>query len=128
MNTLLVDTILTFPVGAYVGSYIITVVSRAKNRERIRGGYSHCLACRHRLTIWDIFPILSYLQYKGRCIYCRARIGISVLVWEISIGLLYSVVTYYLYEYVGDFTLAIAVSTALLFHLVMRVDSKKGGL
>ncbi len=36
---------------------------------------SQCLACGHRLSWYDLVPLVSWLGLKGRCRYCNGRIG-----------------------------------------------------
>jgi leader peptidase (prepilin peptidase)/N-methyltransferase len=36
---------------------------------------SHCPACKHRLSVFDNIPLLSWLALRGRCRYCGVRIS-----------------------------------------------------
>lgn len=46
---------------------------------------SHCDACKHKLTIFDLIPILSFISLKGKCRYCEKSIGIRQLLVEIAL-------------------------------------------
>lgn len=116
----------SFLLGAYVGSYIITIISRVKIRGPVRGGYSHCLSCGNRLKVKHVVPIFSYLYFRGKCPYCKVKIGISSLLWEVGLGLLFGVVSYYLYPELGALVLLLGFMVATILHLVMGVDAKWG--
>lgn len=36
---------------------------------------SRCLSCGHRLAWYDLLPLVSWLQLRGKCRYCHAPIG-----------------------------------------------------
>ncbi|MBO9665052.1 A24 family peptidase [Dokdonella sp.] len=36
---------------------------------------SHCPQCKHRLSVFDNIPLLSWLALRGRCRYCKASIS-----------------------------------------------------
>lgn len=36
---------------------------------------SQCLSCHHRLAWYDLLPLVSWLSTKGKCRYCRKKIG-----------------------------------------------------
>ena len=36
---------------------------------------SHCPACKHRLSVFDNIPLVSWLALRGRCRYCGVRIS-----------------------------------------------------
>jgi len=44
-----INFVWSFLAGAFIGSYVITIISRSRNKEKIRGGYSHCMYCGNRL-------------------------------------------------------------------------------
>ena len=46
---------------------------------------SHCDACKHKLTIIDLIPIISFISLKGKCRYCKKSIGIRQLLVEITL-------------------------------------------
>jgi len=75
--------------GSLVGSYAITVQTRVKAHEKIRGVPSHCMHCGKVLTLRgnDLWPIFTYLIRRGNCKYCGINIGSSTLVYEVSGGL-----------------------------------------
>jgi len=57
---------------------------------------SHCPACGHRLTPWELVPVLSFLWLRGKCRSCGAPIPPRTLAVELltaaSFGLLWFVI------------------------------------
>ncbi|MER3403013.1 MAG: hypothetical protein C4337_06880 [Armatimonadota bacterium] len=61
--------------GAAVGSFLNVLIYRLPRRLSIVSPPSQCPACQHRLGVWDLWPLLSYLFQRGRCRYCGAPIS-----------------------------------------------------
>lgn len=86
-----------FAFGAAFGSFIGLVASRYKPHKfllakEIIGGRSFCLNCHRQLRWFDLIPILSFLILRGRCRYCRAKIGWDNLLVELITGLIFVLV------------------------------------
>ena len=119
--------------GSYVGSYIITVLSRRRNKEPIRFGYSHCEVCQRRLEVRHVIPIWSYIYYKGKCPHCHTSIGIETLLWETGFGLLFVAGLVWLFyslpcnTYSTCIVLILTVLPGEIFHAIMQVDKKRKG-
>lgn len=62
----------------------VIVRSVAKDRSR-------CLSCGHELSARDLIPVFSWVAQKGKCRYCKSRIGYFELIIEVSLGLLFAV-------------------------------------
>ncbi len=62
-------------VGLVLGSFYSVCVSRGIAGQSIVRPPSHCPLCGHRLRVWELVPIFSYLALGGRCSKCRARIS-----------------------------------------------------
>lgn len=66
--------------GLCAGSFATAIISRvplglswissSSGMER-----SACPHCKHRLAVLDLIPFFSWLLLRGRCRYCKARIG-----------------------------------------------------
>ena len=80
--------------GLCFGSFINALVwrlheqtkkSKIKNHElSIIKGRSMCPHCYHELAWYDLVPVLSWLQLRGKCRYCRKPIPDSPLVELVS--------------------------------------------
>ncbi len=50
---------------------------------------SVCLQCGHELKWYDLVPLVSWLQLRGKCRYCHKPIGIYEPLIEIGLGLFF---------------------------------------
>lgn len=75
--------------GLVIGSFLNVCIYRIPKKESIIYPPSHCIKCNHKLHIFDLIPIISYILLKGRCRYCNSKIGIHYLAVEIINALLY---------------------------------------
>jgi prepilin signal peptidase PulO-like enzyme (type II secretory pathway) len=60
-------------------------VSKLANRSALRDR-SVCLSCGYQLRWFDLVPIVSWLQLRGRCRKCRQAIGWTELAAELLLG------------------------------------------
>ncbi len=81
-------TLVIFYVGAALGSFLSVIVHRTHhNMPGILVGRSLCPNCKHQLNTLDLFPILSYVFFAGKCRYCHAKIAPHYLFLEIVTGI-----------------------------------------
>lgn len=78
---------LAFVLGASIFSFLNVIVYRVPKKESFVAGRSYCPSCGHTLGGFDLVPILSYLVLRGRCRYCRDKIGVRDTVVEVFGGL-----------------------------------------
>ncbi|MDP3941163.1 MAG: prepilin peptidase [bacterium] len=83
-----------FFLGATIGSFLTVVVDRLPRNISITRGRSLCDSCKHSLSWYDLFPVVSYLLLRGKCRYCGVPIGPHHLLMEILVGVLFLVVYY----------------------------------
>lgn len=57
----------------------LTEVSTKTDRSR-------CLHCGHSLAWFDLLPIISWLQLRGKCRYCHKKIGSFELLMELGVA------------------------------------------
>lgn len=76
--------------GACMASALSCLAMRICRKESWLEGRSRCDVCGHILGIRDLIPIVSYLVLKGRCRYCREKIGRSVLAGEVFLALVFA--------------------------------------
>lgn len=71
--------------GAVLGSFLDCTVSRwaAGEREFLKGR-SRCGSCGHRLGVWDLIPVFSFLFLRGRCRYCKGKIPADCILAELT--------------------------------------------
>ena len=87
-------TIIAFLLGSVMASFLGCMGWRMCKGESVLKGRSHCDVCSHVLGARDLIPVLSYLMSKGRCRYCGAKISPLNFYGELSLGILFGVVTF----------------------------------
>ncbi|MHB8995807.1 MAG: prepilin peptidase [Armatimonadota bacterium] len=77
-----------FILGATVGSFLNVVIYRLPRAESVAYPPSHCFSCGTRLTVIDLFPVLSYVWLRGRCRHCGKGFSPRYALVEVTCGLL----------------------------------------
>ncbi|NBI28001.1 prepilin peptidase [Chengkuizengella marina] len=78
-----------FILGLVFGSFFNVVGLRVPNKQSIVYPPSQCPHCQHRLGVWDLIPIFSYLFYKGKCRHCGLKVSPIYLFGELITGILF---------------------------------------
>lgn len=78
--------LLSFVLGACVGSFLHVVVLRWGAGQSIVHPPSRCDGCGRPLRGRDNVPVLSWLALRGRAACCGARVGASALWAEVGLG------------------------------------------
>lgn len=81
--------ILTFFLGAAVGSFVNVLIDRTMLGEDWVRGRSHCDKCKKTLAWYDMVPILSYVFYRGHSRCCHAPLTYRYPLVEAIVGLLF---------------------------------------
>ena len=68
---------------------------------------SECLYCHHQLAWYDLIPIVSWVSLGGKCRYCRRPIGITEILLEVGLALVF-ISSYLLWPYTLNSVLHIA--------------------
>ena len=79
--------ILMFCIGSVFGSFFTLAVYRLPLHQNITHKRSYCPNCNHKLSFWDLIPILSYIFLGGKCRYCKNKIRPRYLCLEILTGI-----------------------------------------
>lgn len=99
--------ILFFIIGLLFGSFYNVVGLRLPKKESIIYPSSHCPKCNHKLSWYELIPVLSYIFLKGKCKNCKEKISIMYPVVELISGILFAL-SYY------SFGLTLSIIPALL--------------
>lgn len=83
--------IIYFIFGTIMASFFHVVATRLSTGESIISPPSHCTYCNHKLSWYELIPIISYLAFKGKCHHCKHPLPVSYLLVEIITGILYAV-------------------------------------
>lgn len=81
--------LLIFIIGITFGSFFTLAVYRIPLKQDITHTRSYCPNCNHKLSFFDMIPILSYIFLKGKCRYCGNKIRIRYLLLEVLSGLIF---------------------------------------
>lgn len=84
--------VLVFFLGASVGSYLNCQAFRKSSPQFKSQKRSVCPHCKENLRWYDLIPIFSYLQIKGKCRYCEENIPKRYFLAEVKYGLLFLVI------------------------------------
>ena len=85
----------SFVLGAVIGSFLNVVALRYGTKKNL-GGRSGCMSCGHKLQWFELFPVLSFLLLRGKCLECKSKISIQYPLVEFSTGILFAL-TFYKY-------------------------------
>ena len=83
--------ILIFCIGTLFGSFFTLAVYRIPLGQDITHTRSYCPNCNHKLSFFDMIPILSYTFLGGKCRYCKEKIRVRYILLEILSGLVFVV-------------------------------------
>ena len=75
--------------GIVIGSFLNVCIDRVPERKSIVSPPSHCSQCKHRLSLFELIPIFSYIILRGRCRSCGVKIPLRVLAVELGTGLMF---------------------------------------
>lgn len=81
--------LLIFCIGTVFGSFFTLAIYRIPLRQDITHTRSYCPNCNHKLSFWDMIPILSYTFLGGKCRYCGQKIRPRYLLLEALTGVVF---------------------------------------
>ena len=70
-----IPAVLLTLLGLCVGSFCNVLIFRLPKGEEFVKTPSHCMACGHRLSWYELIPLLSWLIQGGKCRACKAPIS-----------------------------------------------------
>lgn len=80
--TFFIYYLLIFALGAASASFALATGSRSVSTQ-VKSPCSSCDSCQHRLQVFDLIPIFSFIKLKGRCRHCGSPIPPHYLGLEI---------------------------------------------
>ena len=75
--------------GCCFGSFLMVVGLRVPIHQSIVFPRSHCPNCQQTLQVFELIPILSYVNQKGRCRNCKQPISILYPLAEAFTGAIF---------------------------------------
>lgn len=94
-----------------MGSLSYALALRSLGKESF-WGRSYCPHCKKTLQWYDLFPIASFLFYRGKCRYCHKSISKEYLLVEITVGIL---IAFLFWQQFNIFNLFFVTILAILF-------------
>lgn len=83
-----------FIFGLVLGSFYNVIVLRTLSGENLAFPPSHCTKCNHRLSVFDLIPVFSWLFLKGKCRYCKDKISPIYPIGELLTAFSYTFIVY----------------------------------
>jgi prepilin signal peptidase PulO-like enzyme (type II secretory pathway) len=77
--------------GTAFGSFIDAITWRIHVRRNFVSDRSECEHCHHKLGVWDLIPVVSWVLLRGKCRYCGHPISKLIPIVELGMGLLFLV-------------------------------------
>jgi len=105
-------------IGAALGSFAGAVAWRLHEKRNFVSERSECESCHHKLSVFDLIPVLSWLLLRSKCRYCGAKIGAETLLSESALSALF-VISYLYWPYGVIEWQAIAMLAVWLIALVL---------
>lgn len=85
----LLELVIVFIVGAAGGSFANVVALSYPDFRKILVGRSACPNCHHRLSWYELIPLISYVWQTGKCRSCQKPIAPSYFWVELVTGALF---------------------------------------
>lgn len=80
-------------------SFASVVIYRLKSWKKWTFTWrSSCPNCKNELKVLDLFPVFSWLFLKWKCRYCKTKIPATYPLLELSTGVLFALVSYFLID------------------------------
>ena len=86
--------LMAFIYGSVFSSFVTLVSDRVPRGVSIVDPPSHCSSCGHRLGVIDLLPVIGSVLRRFRCAYCGVGYGKFHFLWELGIGIYFSLVSY----------------------------------
>lgn len=109
--------IIFFILGTLMGSFYTVVGMRLPINEPFLFSRSKCDNCKHKLSLLDMVPILSYIFLRGKCRYCKKRIDMLSTYIEFFTGVLFAL-SFYSFGFSLDLLLALGIVSLLVIVMV----------
>lgn len=106
-----------FIIGCCLGSFYACIGYRIPNKINIIKPGSFCNNCKKPLKWYMNIPLFSYIFLKGKCYYCKEKIGINSFIIELFTGLSF-LLSYIIYGFSLEFFILIILLSILSVTLI----------
>jgi leader peptidase (prepilin peptidase)/N-methyltransferase len=116
---MLLSVLLIICIASCIGSFLTMASYRLPREISLLTPHSVCPSCDHTLAWKDLVPIVSWVQQKGNCRYCKHRISLRYPL--IELGAIFIAVAIFLWQ--GPTPLALLYTVlALTLYLLIIID------
>jgi len=109
-----------FLFGLAIGSFLNCFIYREKQKKSLKGS-SFCPNCKHKLSVFDLVPVFSYILLRGRCRYCKDKISLQYPAVEIFTALLFLAIFHLFYPLSGILEVFIFLLVLFCFSSLMFI-------
>lgn len=88
-----------------------------KSEGKKLGKRSKCLSCGHKIEWFELIPIFSWIFLRGKCRKCGKKIGWMEIISEISMGVIFSLILWFILKQSGVFGLSSGMESGTLVSL-----------
>lgn len=110
-------SIVFFVFGLMFGSFYNVVGYRLPKKESLAFPSSHCTVCNHKLSPFELIPVLSFLFLGGKCRKCKTKISWYYTIFELFTGLLF-LLSYLKFGLTPNFFISIVLSSILVIVII----------
>jgi Type II secretory pathway, prepilin signal peptidase PulO and related peptidases len=110
-------SIMFFIFGLMFGSFYNVVGYRLPKKESLAFPSSHCTICNHKLSPFELIPVLSFLFLGGKCKSCKTKISWYYTVFELFTGLLF-MLSYLVFGLTPECFVGIVLSSILIIVII----------
>lgn len=79
-----------FILGLSIGSFLNVLIDRLPKGQSL-WGRSYCDHCKKKLESFDLIPVVSFINLKGKCRFCRKKISFQYPLIELLTGFVFVV-------------------------------------
>lgn len=115
------NLIFAFIIGIVFGSFI-SLASYRLVKGGSFWGRSQCPKCHHKLGVFDLIPILSYLWQNAKCRYCHKKISMRYPLTEMVSGILFAIIAYEFQTNYIELTLLCLITVGLMIMIVVDFE------
>jgi len=105
--------IIFFLFGTIMGSIYTTIGYRLPVEDKKLFSKFYCDECYHKLNLFEIIPIFSFIFLKGKCSYCHQSISKKNILMELFTGILF-VFSYYVFGFSYELLIALGIVSLLV--------------
>lgn len=106
--------------GLVAGSFVNAWVYRLDSGESVLFERSHCVKCGKTLRWYDLIPLISFVNLKGKCRDCHKPISVEYPLVEIITALLYAGVIFYHQPVFNDISMWVSITYQMLMAVFLE--------